>query len=76
MLTSYKPRGYKKIPITRMTLRSRSEAIDANNYKDRVNAHLLVATLVATITFDACITVPGGFDSSGPDLGKAILAKN
>ncbi|KAL1188364.1 Protein ACCELERATED CELL DEATH 6 [Cardamine amara subsp. amara] len=76
LLSAYKPRGYEKIPTSGMTLRSRSEVLDANKYKDSVNALLLVATLVATVTFAAGITVPGGFNSSGPDVGMAILASN
>ncbi|GAB2279536.1 hypothetical protein Dimus_014181 [Dionaea muscipula] len=33
--------------------------------KDRVNTTLLVSTLVATVTFAAGFTVPGGYSSSG-----------
>ncbi|OMO66449.1 hypothetical protein CCACVL1_21135 [Corchorus capsularis] len=35
--------------------------------------HLLVATLVATVTFTAAFTVPGGYKS---DKGTAILSRN
>ncbi|CAA7047021.1 unnamed protein product [Microthlaspi erraticum] len=72
LLSTYKPKGFGRIPTSGMTLRSRSEIIDTNNYKDRVNALLVVATLIATVTFAAGITVPGGFNNSG----MAILAKN
>ncbi|KFK30937.1 hypothetical protein AALP_AA6G045600 [Arabis alpina] len=72
LLSAYKPIGYEKIPTSGMTLRSRSEPVGVNKYKDSVNALLLVATLVATVTFAAGITVPGGFNSSG----VAILANN
>ncbi|CAA7047019.1 unnamed protein product [Microthlaspi erraticum] len=70
LLSAYKPKGYDRIPPSGMTLRSRSELADPNKYKDRVNALLVVATLIATITFAAGITLPGGLNSSG----KAILA--
>ncbi|GAB2279546.1 hypothetical protein Dimus_014189 [Dionaea muscipula] len=36
-----------------------------DNYKDRVNTLLLVSTLIATVTFAAGFTVPGGYSSSG-----------
>ncbi|XP_028053885.1 protein ACCELERATED CELL DEATH 6-like [Camellia sinensis] len=38
--------------------------------------HLLVATLVATVTFTAGFTIPGGYNGNeGPNQGMAILAK-
>ena len=36
-----------------------------DKYKDRVNALSLVATLVATVTFAAAFTMPGGYNGSG-----------
>ena len=47
------------------------EAPNMDNYKDRVNTLLLVATLVATVTFAAGFTVPGGNDDSDPHKGMA-----
>ncbi|KAH0744966.1 hypothetical protein KY290_032959 [Solanum tuberosum] len=40
--------------------------------------HLVVATLLVTVTFAAGFTLPGGFESdpSGPYKGLAILARN
>ncbi|KAH7842891.1 hypothetical protein Vadar_010250 [Vaccinium darrowii] len=35
----------------------------------------LVATLMATVTFAAVFTLPGGFDTSPDNLGVAILVK-
>ncbi|KAJ8450412.1 hypothetical protein Cgig2_002097 [Carnegiea gigantea] len=38
---------------------------------------LVVAALVATVSFTAGFTVPGGFDQSpGPEIGTAIMTKN
>ena len=42
-----------------------------NNYKNRANTLALVATLVATVTFAAGFTVPGGNDDSEPHKGMA-----
>lgn len=36
----------------------------------------LVATLVATVTFAAGFTMPGGYNNSGPDEGMATMTKN
>lgn len=41
--------------------------------KDRVNTLLLVSTLVATVTFAAGFTMPGGYNNSEPDQGMATL---
>ena len=39
--------------------------------------HLVVAALIATVTFTAGITVPGGYiNEIGPDQGAAVLAKS
>ncbi|XP_058217966.1 protein ACCELERATED CELL DEATH 6-like [Rhododendron vialii] len=49
---------------------------EIENYKDKVNVVLLVATLVAAVTFTAGFTVPGGYNNSNPNLGMAtMLAK-
>ncbi|KAJ7981456.1 Protein ACCELERATED CELL DEATH 6 [Quillaja saponaria] len=43
-------------------------------FKDKISTLLLVSILVATVTFAAGFTVPGGFNSSGShDHGTAIL---
>ncbi|KAK1371780.1 Protein accelerated cell death 6 [Heracleum sosnowskyi] len=41
--------------------------------KDRVNTLLLVSTLIATVTFAAGFTMPGGYSISEPDQGMATL---
>jgi len=50
--------------------------LDPKNNRDYVNTLLLVAALVATMTFAAGFTIPGGFNSSAPHLGRATLATN
>ncbi|OMO96256.1 hypothetical protein COLO4_15396 [Corchorus olitorius] len=37
--------------------------------------NLLVTTLIATVSFAAGFTVPGGYRSDGPDAGMAILSR-
>ncbi|KAK0604780.1 hypothetical protein LWI29_019363 [Acer saccharum] len=49
----------------------------ANLMKKRGETELLVAILIATVTFAAGFTVPGGFVADkGPDQGAAILTRN
>ncbi|CAI9089425.1 OLC1v1023997C1 [Oldenlandia corymbosa var. corymbosa] len=46
---------------------------NTENFRDKVNVILLVATLVATVTFTAGFTVPGGTNNSDPDQGIANM---
>ncbi|CAL5423827.1 unnamed protein product [Camellia sinensis] len=43
------------------------------NYKERINTLMLVLTIIATVTFTAGFTVPGGYKSSAPVEGTATL---
>ncbi|KAL3742754.1 hypothetical protein ACJRO7_018122 [Eucalyptus globulus] len=40
-----------------------------------MDMQLLVAGLIATVTFTAAFTVPGGYNNDGPDRGMAILGE-
>uniref|UniRef100_A0A7N2LP36 PGG domain-containing protein n=1 Tax=Quercus lobata TaxID=97700 RepID=A0A7N2LP36_QUELO len=51
----------KNMPIMMPPLKLHNE----DKYKDRVGTLLLVATLVATVTFATAFTVPGGYNGSG-----------
>lgn len=44
-----------------------------DHWKDRVNTLLLVSTLIATVTFAAGFTMPGGYNESKSNHGMAIL---
>ena len=48
----------------------------SNFMKQRSESTVLVATLIATVTFAASFTVPGGYKSQdGADEGSALLSK-
>ncbi|KAK0604754.1 hypothetical protein LWI29_019101 [Acer saccharum] len=60
---------------------NRVDPVSSNSYSSNEDGvgknHLVVATLIATVTFAAGFTVPGGFVADeGPDKGAAILTKN
>ncbi|OIT34058.1 PREDICTED: ankyrin repeat-containing protein ITN1-like [Nicotiana attenuata] len=49
---------------------------DKESWKERTNTHLIVATLITTISFAAGFTIPGGYNSDdGPNKGMAILTR-
>ncbi|XP_023634846.1 protein ACCELERATED CELL DEATH 6 [Capsella rubella] len=72
LLYTIHTRGFESVD----SLTRPAEPLDPKNNRDYVNTLLLVAALVATMTFAAGFTIPGGFNSSAPHLGRATLAKN
>lgn len=46
---------------------------DTESRRDKINVILLVATLVATVTFTAGFTMPGGYNNTYPDQGIATM---
>ncbi|KAM5546973.1 hypothetical protein ABKV19_001478 [Rosa sericea] len=47
-----------------------------SRYKEIKESHLVVSTLIATVTFAAGFTMPGGYHSEeGPDQGFAVLSR-
>ncbi|KAK3434003.1 hypothetical protein EUGRSUZ_D01532 [Eucalyptus grandis] len=63
---------------------ARDKKVDRRNTTNRensslpirsiVDSQLLVAALIATVTFAAAFTMPGGYNSDGPNQGMATLA--
>ncbi|GMP77274.1 hypothetical protein CsSME_00033597 [Camellia sinensis var. sinensis] len=48
--------------------------VEENNR--RAQTHLIVATLIATVTFAAGFTMPGGYDGNqGPEQGMPVLLR-
>ncbi|CAA7047018.1 unnamed protein product [Microthlaspi erraticum] len=63
--------------IHTMKLTRPSVPLERGGNKDFINALIVVAALVATVTFSAGFTTPGGFKStSSPNLGVAVLAND
>ncbi|XP_048141853.1 ankyrin repeat-containing protein At5g02620-like [Rhodamnia argentea] len=54
--------GYKQPAFTRMSKKS------------IIKLQLLAAALIATVTFAAAFTMPGGYNNDGPNQGLAVLA--
>ncbi|KAL5716410.1 hypothetical protein ACHQM5_018107 [Ranunculus cassubicifolius] len=61
--------------LSRAKVEGISGLVDLKQLKDRSDFDLLVGALIATVSFTAGITVPGGFFSDGPSRGNAILYK-
>ncbi|CAL5394614.1 unnamed protein product [Camellia sinensis] len=52
------------------------EQVNIDSYKDRFNTLLLVSTLIATVTFAAGCTIPGGYNNIEPDQGMPTMLKH
>ncbi|KAL3821487.1 hypothetical protein ACJIZ3_007392 [Penstemon smallii] len=46
---------------------------ETESWRDKVNVILIVATLIATVTFEAGFSVPGGYNNTNPDQGIATM---
>lgn len=74
------PLGWQKV-IKEGSYRRRSregcivEDKETSDVKRKGEIHLIAATLIATITFAAGFTLPGGYNQEGSGQGMAILAK-
>ncbi|KAF9600810.1 hypothetical protein IFM89_012549, partial [Coptis chinensis] len=52
-----------------------SDRMGEKELKDQSDFDLLVSALIATVSFTAGITVPGGYISDGPHRGTAVLSR-
>ncbi|KAK9293186.1 hypothetical protein L1049_021175 [Liquidambar formosana] len=61
------------------TERERDPAENKDSKYERLqnaaNSHSLVATIIATVSFAAAFTMPGGYDSNEPHRGMAVLCR-
>ncbi|XP_039166777.1 ankyrin repeat-containing protein At5g02620-like [Eucalyptus grandis] len=62
-----------------VSITTRSNIPNQDNFdlskKGIMDVQLLVAGLIATVTFAVAFTMPGGYNNDGPDRGMAIFAK-
>lgn len=52
----------------------RKDAEEINRYRALANNLAIVAVLIATVTFAAAFTLPGGYENDGANRGMAVLA--
>ncbi|KAH7843026.1 hypothetical protein Vadar_011921 [Vaccinium darrowii] len=61
-------------------IEQRERGIEERKRQERTGGmaktHIIVATLVATISFAASFTIPGGYNQEGPDEGRVVLVKD
>ncbi|KAK6929865.1 LOW QUALITY PROTEIN: PGG domain [Dillenia turbinata] len=71
------PYTFKRFATTEITIwQEKPTKEDISEIHKATSSHLIVATLIATVTFAAGFTLPGGFNGNeGPDQGMAILTK-
>nr|XP_027099212.1 ankyrin repeat-containing protein At5g02620-like [Coffea arabica] len=66
-------RGYQNVATVKNIQASKADEVER---VERLAGHyLIVATQIATVTFAAGFTVPGGYYSDGPHKGMAVLGK-
>ncbi|XP_027099210.2 protein ACCELERATED CELL DEATH 6-like [Coffea arabica] len=66
--------GYRNVATVKETLRV-SNPNEVKRVEKLAANYSIVATLIATVTFAAGLTVPGGYYSDGPHRGMAVLSK-
>nr|XP_027096240.1 ankyrin repeat-containing protein ITN1-like [Coffea arabica] len=67
-------RGYRNVATVKKNLRV-SNPDEVKRVEKLAANYSIVATLIATVTFAAGFTVPGGNYSDGPHKGMAVLSK-
>ncbi|XP_058101977.1 protein ACCELERATED CELL DEATH 6-like [Magnolia sinica] len=56
--------------------RLQRRAARSDRHKSKVRTYTLVAALIASVTFAATFTMPGGYKNDGPNQGSALLMKH
>ncbi|XP_058000453.1 uncharacterized protein LOC110662547 isoform X2 [Hevea brasiliensis] len=51
------------------------EVLSFNHLRNMASTNILVSTLIATVSFAAAFTVPGGYKNEGPDEGMPVFIK-
>lgn len=64
------PHQSRVLDPPRMNKNSHRSVLEKGNM---LEIHLLVAVLIATVTFAAAFTIPGGYQNDGKDEGMAVL---
>ncbi|KAL6227135.1 hypothetical protein ACLB2K_001094 [Fragaria x ananassa] len=68
--------GCRNVEIKKVQNKEKEKSSE-DEYSKIKDTHLVVATLIATVSFAAGFTMPGGYQSDkGSDQGFAILARN
>ncbi|XP_058079022.1 ankyrin repeat-containing protein At2g01680-like [Magnolia sinica] len=68
-------RGGRKVPSQIRKTRPEDMPKWYEDCRARINIYTLVAGLIATVTFTAAFTMPGGYKNDGPNQGTAVLMK-
>lgn len=66
--------GNMNIILDRNKEVKKEKEVRTQRLKHISNTHLLVATLIATVTFAAGFSLPGGFNDEGSNKGKAVFS--
>ncbi|KAL9410758.1 hypothetical protein AB3S75_044520 [Citrus x aurantiifolia] len=69
--------GRGQYPNGILRVQKEKDSVDEEAFKEMQSLHTVVATLIATVTFAAGFTLPGGYwGKEGPIPGTPILIKN
>ncbi|KAL8510988.1 hypothetical protein ACS0TY_017708 [Phlomoides rotata] len=66
------PRAHQPNSFRSMNVKLGDQS-ETESWRDKINVILLVATLIATVTFTAGFTMPGGYNNTNPDQGIATM---
>ncbi|KAK3433970.1 hypothetical protein EUGRSUZ_D01243, partial [Eucalyptus grandis] len=67
--------GQRAVSVTAESDTANRENDDSSEKRRVIEIQLLAAVLIATVTFTATFTMPGGYNNDGPTQGLATLAR-